>query len=255
MAADLEDLAAKLLDVRMQLWSANFGSLTKELDSRVNREASSSKALNDLESFIEPHRRMLLRRWSNKIAAAPDPRGAGASARLQLRAMNQGVVEQIDQALAGDGLQRLVERTRVWRSPDVSRMGADAAEETETRPTDVEVFDDSDFYSQLLRDLIDNANLVDARTSVHASSALQSRKRKRNVDPRASKGRKIRYEVMDKVQNFMPPIPRTTWDDAQIDRLFTRLASATPKAPHTIDSEAKTPTDTVPVDDGFRLFG
>ena len=103
--------------------------------------------------------------------------------------------------------------------------------------------------------LIDNANLVDARTSVHASSALQSRKRKRNVDPRASKGRKIRYEVMDKVQNFMPPIPRTTWDDAQIDRLFTRLASATPKAPHTIDSEAKTPTDTVPVDDGFRLFG
>ena len=255
VAADLEDLAAKLLDVRMQLWSANFGSLTKELDSRVNREASSSKALNDLESFIEPHRRMLLRRWSNKIAAAPDPRGAGASARLQLRAMNQGVVEQIDQALAGDGLQRLVERTRVWRSPDVSRMGADAAEETETRPTDVEVFDDSDFYSQLLRDLIDNANLVDARTSVHASSALQSRKRKRNVDPRASKGRKIRYEVMDKVQNFMPPIPRTTWDDAQIDRLFTRLASATPKAPHTIDSEAKTPTDTVPVDDGFRLFG
>ena len=37
--------------------------------------------------------------------------------------MNQGIVDQIEQALAGDGMDRLVNRTRVWRADDVQRLG------------------------------------------------------------------------------------------------------------------------------------
>ncbi|KAL4399968.1 maturation of SSU-rRNA from tricistronic rRNA transcript protein [Malassezia pachydermatis] len=250
-AVELEDLAANLQTIRTQLWKTNVPSLAKEL-ATVHPDASASKALSTLESIIEPQRRALLARWSAKIAAAPDSRGTSAAARLQLRAMNQGVVEQIDQALAGEGLRRLIDRTRVWRGEGTERLGVAATDDEDTSTkVDPDVFDDSDFYAQLLRDLIDNASMVEAGMSATASDALQSRKRKRTVDVRASKGRRLRYDVMEKVQSFMPPIPNTKWDDAQIERLFTRLASV---APAVVEETVET-TDDVPVDDGFRLLG
>lgn len=164
-AAELEDMAQILLTVRLHLWKQNVPTVTSELNN-VNTEASSAKALFDLEACVEPQRRTLLSRWSSKIAAAPDSRSASASTRLQLRAMNQSVVEQMDQALAGDGMDRLVDRTRVWRGDESARLGTTrVADETEARPTDVHVFDDSDFYAQLLRDLIDNASIVEGTFS------------------------------------------------------------------------------------------
>lgn len=248
-AVELEDIASTLLSLRLRLWQQNIPALSDELSSKVNVEASGPKALHDLETALEPHRRLLLTRWSNKIAAAPESRNAPGS-KLQLRAMNQGVVEQLDQALSGDGLARLVERTRVWRPTDVERLGVPATETPDSRSAQaVDVFDDSDFYAQLLRDLVDNAGLMQAGTSAYASDALQSRKRKRAVDVRASKGRRIRYEVIDKVQNFMPPIPRVTWSDEQAQRLFSRLAGARQD-----EEEPEEAADEAVVPDGFRLF-
>ncbi|WFC93590.1 rRNA-processing protein bfr2 [Malassezia brasiliensis] len=254
-AADLEEIASTLLSIRMRLWEQNLPALRDVLATRVNTEASASKAVRDLEAAIEPHRRMLLSRWSNKIAAAPDSRNA-PGAKLQLRAMNQGVVEQMDQALSGDGLARLVERTRVWRATDVDRVGGATPVAADARAAqDVDVFDDSDFYAQLLRDLVDNAGLVQAGTSAFANEALHAKKRKRAVDVRASKGRRIRYQVLDKVQNFMPPIPRVTWSDDQAERLFARLAGARPEAEADDGaSEAPEAPEALPVADGFRLF-
>lgn len=252
-AADLEVMASTLLLIRMRLWEQNLPALRDVLASRVNTEASASKAARDLEAAIEPHRRMLLSRWSNKIAAAPDSRNA-PGAKLQLRAMNQGVVEQMDQALSGDGLARLVERTRVWRATDVDRVGGATPAVADARAAqDADVFDDSDFYAQLLRDLVDNAGLVQAGTSAFASDALHAKKRKRAVDVRASKGRRIRYQVIDKVQNFMPPIPRVTWSDDQAERLFARLAGARPDTDEADDAVPAAP-EPLPVADGFRLF-
>lgn len=47
---------------------------------------------------------------------------------------------------------------------------------------------------------------------------------KKAVDTKASKGRKLRYEVHEKLQNFMVPvIPRGAWHDEQIDELFSSL--------------------------------
>ena len=150
-------------------------------------------------------------------------------------------------------MDRLVQRTQVWRADDMDRLGVIATTSQESRPTDTEVFDDSDFYAQLLRDLIDNAGIMETGASNAASDALMSRKRKRNVDVRASKGRRLRYEVMEKVQNFMPPIPRVTWDDAQTERLFSQLASTTTASADTMEPESDEPTWSE--NDGFRLLG
>lgn len=44
------------------------------------------------------------------------------------------------------------------------------------------------------------------------------------MDTKASKGRKLRYEVHEKLQNFMVPVtPRGAWHDEQIDELFSSL--------------------------------
>ena len=252
-AAELEDIATQMLELRLYLWKQNFSSMSADLSKNVRVDASASRALEDLEHVLEPHINTLLTRWSNKISSAPHSRNSSSSSRLQLRAMNQNVVDQIRLALAGDGMDRLVQRTQVWRADDMDRLGVIATTSQESRPTDTEVFDDSDFYAQLLRDLIDNAGIMETGASNAASDALMSRKRKRNVDVRASKGRRLRYEVMEKVQNFMPPIPRVTWDDAQTERLFSQLASTTTASADAMEPESDEPTWSE--NDGFRLLG
>ena len=48
-------------------------------------------------------------------------------------------------------------------------------------------------------------------------------KTKKFVDTKASKGRKLRYTVHEKLQNFMPPEDRGVWEERQRDELFGGL--------------------------------
>lgn len=59
-----------------------------------------------------------------------------------------------------------------------------------------------------------------------------------------------RYEVHEKVQNFMPPIPRETWTDEQIDRLVLQLRGEGQEVP----SEQAAPRAEVDLQN-FKLFG
>lgn len=78
---------------------------------------------------------------------------------------------------------------------------------------DEEIFDDQDFYNQLVRELIDrrSANVADpielARKSIELNQLRLKNKKK--VDTKASKGRKIRYNVHKPLVNFMAPIYRS----------------------------------------------
>ena len=46
---------------------------------------------------------------------------------------------------------------------------------------------------------------------------------KKHVDTKASKGRKMRYTVHEKLQNFMAPEDRGVWGDRQRAELFSGL--------------------------------
>ncbi len=52
---------------------------------------------------------------------------------------------------------------------------------------------------------------------------LQSKKSKKQIDTRASKGRKIRYQVQEKIQNFMAPQPVGKWHEEMAEELFASL--------------------------------
>jgi len=82
----------------------------------------------------------------------------------------------------------MVGRTRVYRGKGERIGGSNLA--SKTGEHDLEVFDDSDFYQQLLRDVIDARN--GGSGSQDWIQAQKERKKKKVVDTKASKGRKIR---------------------------------------------------------------
>ena len=50
---------------------------------------------------------------------------------------------------------------------------------------------------------------------------LQAKKRRKKVERRASKGRKLRYQVMEKLVHFMTPVPRP--ETTMAPQLFSNL--------------------------------
>ncbi|WOH14827.1 hypothetical protein DCAR_0934350 [Daucus carota subsp. sativus] len=81
---------------------------------------------------------------------------------------------------------------------------------------DPELLDDSEFYQQLLKEFFETIDPTSSECETHmfvhlateaafyALKRMQTKKRK-VVDQRASKSRKIRYHVLEKIVNFMAP--------------------------------------------------
>ena len=157
----------------------------------------------------------------------------------------KSAVQLVDEALLDH--EKLTERTRVWRGKGV-RLGGLAGSGSTRNPTDgdedtnhtPDIFDDTDFYQSLLRSVIDSRS-GSASASLGGvmedwRMAQQERKKSKRasgtVDTRASKGRKLRFEVHEKMTNFMAPAPpppymigapSVTWHESQIDELFASI--------------------------------
>eukprot|EP00752_Nemacystus_decipiens_P010108 g9009.t1 len=69
-------------------------------------------------------------------------------------------------------------------------------------PLDLEVIDDRDLYQHLLKEFMDASG---AAGKGHAAVPVRRKSRKKTVDRKASKGRKIKYVTHPKMQNFMFP--------------------------------------------------
>ncbi|CAH2089311.1 unnamed protein product [Euphydryas editha] len=90
-----------------------------------------------------------------------------------------------------------------------------------------EIFDDSDFYHQLLRELIEckSADITDPIQLSRQWIALQQlrSKMKRKVDTKATKGRKIKYVVHNKLVSYMAPEKSLKWNDESCNELYSSL--------------------------------
>ncbi|BGP17846.1 rRNA-processing protein bfr2 [Rhodosporidiobolus nylandii] len=241
---ELIGCSEELFELRTSLLSANesltlpssFGESRKrkrvdaEDGDKVAREewmADTLKELGEVETLT-------VTKWSDKVLAAS---GLLAKSQKSFKAVNQNAMSQIDHALSATGeRERLVKRTRVRRTNEglgAEVLGRNVAtapieEEGGKRTTEVECFDDSDWYAQVLRDVVesrmldlDDATLTSLRTA--SAYARGGKKQKKVVDTRASKGRKIRYHVHEKAQNWMIPVEAGHWHDEQIDELFASL--------------------------------
>ncbi|KAJ3768383.1 apoptosis-antagonizing transcription factor [Lentinula raphanica] len=175
--------------------------------------------VSTLESNYHPHLINTLSKWSSKIQAVapsvllPANRNAFSKDRQHLK----NAVQLVDESLLTH--DKLLQRTQQWRGKG-QRLGIENLE-GDAPEVDPEIFDDTDFYQQLLRDVIDSRN----DTGLNDWMAVQKQKKaKKKVDTKASKGRKLRFDVHEKLQNFMAPIPaKGAWHEEQIDELFASL--------------------------------
>ncbi|KAF8661273.1 hypothetical protein AX16_001374 [Volvariella volvacea WC 439] len=191
------------------------------IDQLSSQLQYATRTAADYERELHPYLLQTLSKWSAKVQAVA-PSALLPSTRNAFTKNNQhlkSVVQLIDENLIEQ--DKLLSRTRLKRGKGV-RIGVALGQEDSQAEADVEIFDDTDFYQQLLRDIIDSRGENTGMSDWMA--AQKEKKAKKTVDPKASKGRKIRYQVHEKIQNFMVPVPVVGgWHEEQIDELFASL--------------------------------
>ncbi|MCO5591063.1 hypothetical protein L7F22_045040 [Adiantum nelumboides] len=196
-------------------------SLSKVSDNdSASKDNEELEILEDLDSiwaqisasyarFI-PFRNTSVDRWQRKTQLST---GAAAS-KSKLRAFNQSISQQIENHMRDFSrmLQRMCSRrscVKVIGMPAedgiLNNDRDDFNEGSKDNSGDAELIDDTEFYQELLREFLESSN-PSSLGALYPVRNLRHKNRK-IVDRRASKGRKIRYNVHDKIVNFMVPIP------------------------------------------------
>lgn len=188
---------------------------------------------------FQPYRDATLQKWHDKTRLTLG-KGKGFGA------FDRNILTQVEQVLTDN--ERLVRRTQTRRSeyrvlgkkeapapvPDTTFPEGEEAEQhlkanTHLKDLDEDIFDDDDFYHQLLRELIERrTSAADPNDQVAmgrqwlAIQKLRS-KIKKKVDTKASKGRKVRFHIHSKLANFMAPIDHSPMSDEARSELYRGL--------------------------------
>lgn len=228
--APLLPLISAVLDLRSRL----AGDSAPDHDGDVSLESLAARCAEQ-DAALSVKRESVLTRWSSKVALS-----SGQNALNKLTALNQSAAAQVNAVL--NDMERLVKRTQV----DRSQAGL-------SHPF---LFDDSDFYRLLLKDLVDRRM---ADTATGGSIKWKVSKQKKKVDTKASKGRKLRYTVIDKIQGFDAPRPVYKWTDKQADDLYAGLLGVSISMDERADEAVPAAEDEIDlnirVDEDFALFG
>ncbi|XP_076631493.1 apoptosis antagonizing transcription factor [Colletes latitarsis] len=198
----------------------DLDDITKNVYCKKLKLDNYEKILNDNHTLYTEYRNSVIQKWNEKTRIA--------SGKLD-KGMNQTTLKQIEFALSDK--EKLRKRTQLKRSEYNIIGKTELVEDNEGRRVqeyDPEIYDDDDFYHQLLRDLIEykSADITDPIQLSKQWIQLQNMrsKMKRKIDTRATKGRRIRYNVHNKLVNFMAPITiNDTWLDHAKDELYNSL--------------------------------
>jgi len=194
---------------------------------------------------FRPYCNGTLQKWHDKTRLT-----TGKSSGKGFGAFDRNIVTQVEQVLLDK--ERLLRRTQTRRTEyrvlgkreapsDFGGPKEDAVEGGEEeqdqlmkanrhlKDLDEDIFDDDDFYHQLLRELIERkTSAADPNDQVAmgrqwlAIQRLRSKIKKR-VDTKASKGRKVRFTIHGKLVNFMAPVDNGAMNHEARTELFRCL--------------------------------
>ncbi|ESZ95619.1 hypothetical protein SBOR_4015 [Sclerotinia borealis F-4128] len=220
-----EEAAIKLWNtidrVRHDLSKASDTSKTGQKRKRKIDSTTASSAIWERMQASEvanlDTRQTVLEKWSSKVRATT---ALPISRKLNPNAPQQSITSLIQDTLSSS--EHLVSRTKVPRScaPVQKQMKL---------ITDPNIYDDADFYQLLLKELLDQ-RMIDSSSAATGDAgkpmqwtAVKEAKTRKNVDTKASKGRKMKFTVHEKLQNFMAPEDRNMWEETARDRFFATL--------------------------------
>ncbi|GAA97900.1 hypothetical protein E5Q_04580 [Mixia osmundae IAM 14324] len=222
------DLSDALYDLRVTLLRKNgnidisAGKRKRSIEDDLAGFLSDSvDNMSMLEERLQTQVRATVTKWHEKVTVATGASQLNGN-RFAVKAINQSTMLQVDSAMSQER-EKLSKRTRVNRT-DSKRLRTSAAEST----IDDDIFDDTDFYQALLKEVVEgrSVDLDDPTLGIGRLDEYRKKKTKQ-VDTKASKGRKLRFHVHDKAVNFMVPIPQGTWQDDQVNELFASLLGQT----------------------------
>jgi protein AATF/BFR2 len=220
-------LLDSILSLRAKLFTKE--KVTKEpLKYKPGKKRSFNAYLEQsakYDDILNKNRDLVLTKWSHKVQSAS---GASALNASKFKTINQSAEQQVESNLVD--MDRLVKRTRLNRrnikpiglSEEEHGDGEDIVKVDRSLQEDENVFDDEDFYRVLLNDLVDK-KISDSNPVNGLTIKLTKTKVKKNVDTKASKGRKLKFTVQEQIQNWEAPNGNFKWSDEQIDEFFAGL--------------------------------
>ncbi|ORX93000.1 TRAUB-domain-containing protein [Basidiobolus meristosporus CBS 931.73] len=265
---EVRELMDSLLDIRTSLYERNpmiefkpseFQNRKRALESEDDDYALALwKDIDGINRKMVSYRDETLEKWSNKVQIA-----SGIPLNKKFKSLNQGIMQQVNQLLSDrerlrgeyNILGKEEEKTEVKEELLPEELKELSNKDEHLSNHDSEVFDDTDFYQQLLRELIES-KMVDSNDPVALgmrwAAIKQTKQKKKKVDTRASKGRKLRYHVHEKLQGFMVPIPTGTWHEEMVDELYASLLGRR-VAPTSMENDEENEVE--PTNDGLKIFG
>ncbi|KAK2048088.1 TRAUB-domain-containing protein [Colletotrichum somersetense] len=243
----LDSFRASLLPAELAKQAAGAKRKRGDYDASTSSEAI-WEGIQEAEQRASKYRKKVLETWSAKTRSA----NVEVKSRNLISTQTSVVASLEDQLLNVD---RLVKRTRTPRSCAPAQVARKVNE-------DPEVYDDADFYQLLLKELVEQRTSDTGGGGSGAAAqptvrwaAMKEAKTKKHVDRRASKGRKMRFNVHEKLQNFMAPEDRRAWEQDAIDRLFgTLFGQKMELSEQASDAEMEDDEDVDAEEAGLRLF-
>ncbi|CUM51821.1 Protein BFR2 [Debaryomyces fabryi] len=278
------DLLDSIIAIRSKLLKKDSvissSELTKAFNPKKRTLTDYLEVSGKQDTALEKYRSSVLTKWSSKIHNAA---GSTAISSGKFKAINQSAEQQVINNLSD--MDRLIKRTKLNRR-QVKPLGyeyytnqnevteqesiddqADIPRENkQTNKLDLSelanIFDDEDFYRVLLNDLVDKkiqSSDPASGLTVSLRSVQQAQKFKKNIDTKASKGRKLRYHVQEQIANFEAPRGAWKWDDTQIDEFFASLLGQKVNM-NEVDEEDEEHNnekeeEIINTNDSFKLFG
>ena len=209
------NLWSTLNDLRDDIIAARAGQKRKQ--SVLTEDTSTEHLWSHMQQQEEsnlPHRNAVIKRWSDKDRAT---RLQPQQGLLKKSEHQSSIIESLQEHIYNP--TRLLKRAHTPRSCAPLQLANNVTE-------DDNIYDDADFYGLLLKELLEQNSIDNEAVAPNIElnfNLHREAKAKKNVDTKASKGRKLRYTVHEKLQNFMAPEDRRGWDERQSDELFRSL--------------------------------
>lgn len=200
-----------------------------EVSDETDRVSKIAKRLEGDYADFKDYRNATISKWYDRTKVLTP----GASKSMKQPAFD--IIRNIEGALSNK--DELIKKTQMYKggyqiigmdTTATGKLKANSADDGESEPVICsEIYDDTDFYHSQLRELIEFKTNTSTNPADMAKQFVELQKLrnkiKKVVDTRASKGRKIRYAVHNKMVNFMARNDPTEWSNEAKTELFSSL--------------------------------
>lgn len=247
-------------DAAIKLWNT-LDSLRHELVKASSTSKSGQKRKRDVDSSTPSAkiwdrlqaaevasidvRQRTLEKWWDKVRGSTAP----LTGKLSNNVVQMSITSVIQEQLAKS---ETVQKTKRARS-------CAPLQEKRKITEDPNIYDDTSLYKTLLNQLVEQRKMDSGPAaggdSVPAQWVVKEAKMRKTVDTKASKGRKMRFTVHEKLQNFMAPEDRGSWEQPAVDRFFGTLLGQKMTLGENemdVDNEDETPLELE--EEGLKLF-